>query len=166
MNLDLAISNLRQPDYDRLVGASVAKRRCLENASMTTPVVEEHFSAVTNEDHFFETVSDQCRCERITMFIDTTGSKATALAICVVCAGFFFHAEVDSVLLHFLQDTENWFRLLCTHTMYLPMECYFIPIHSVTTPILQETAVPQLVSLASPHKGMPSSTNSISKAAQ
>ena len=160
------ISNFHQPDYDCLVGASVAKRCCLENASTTTPVVEEHFSTVTDEDHFLETVSDQCRCERITMFIDATGLKATASAICMVCAGFFSMPRLILCCFTFYETLENWFRLLCTHTMYLPMECYFIPIHSVTTPILQETAVPQFVSLASPHEGMPSSTNSISKVAR
>ena len=104
-NLDSAISNLRQPDYNRLLGASVAKRRRLENTLTETPVVEEHLTVVTDEDHFFETVSDQCHRERITMFIDATGSKVTASAICVVCAGSFFRAEVESVLLHFLQES-------------------------------------------------------------
>ena len=57
VNLDLAILNLHQPDYNRLLGASVAKRCCLENTLTATPIVEEHLTTVMDEDHFFETVS-------------------------------------------------------------------------------------------------------------
>jgi hypothetical protein len=42
----------------------------------------------SNVDHFFETVSDECRHKRISDFIGATGTAAIATAICAVCAGF------------------------------------------------------------------------------
>ena len=47
-----------------------------------------------SEDCFFETVSEDCRRDRITRFIDATGNKATAVAACAVCAGSFFVQEL------------------------------------------------------------------------
>ena len=103
--MDEAIDLLPQSEYDLLVGASAAKKRRID--SSTSRLDEIEFAPPFEEGQFFESVPDQCRHERIAMFIDATGSKATASAICVVCAGTFFRTEVDSVLLEFLRNTNK-----------------------------------------------------------
>ena len=56
----------------------------------------------SNGECFFKCMSDQCRSEHISMFINVTGLDATASTICVVCAGCFFQTEIESIPLCFL----------------------------------------------------------------
>ena len=57
-------------------------------------VVDGSRETDVSQDPFFETVSEDCRRERISKFIDATGNKATATATCAVCAGTFFKQEI------------------------------------------------------------------------
>ena len=105
--MDEGINLLPQAEYDLLLGASQSKKRRRETATSSTSGDGSPSSAESQEDFFFESVSDQCRRERVTKFIDATGSDALASAICVVCAGSFLRTEVDSVSLRFLRDTDR-----------------------------------------------------------
>jgi hypothetical protein len=59
-----------------------------------------------NEDvaEFFETVSEECRRDRISKFIDATGNKATATVSCAVCAGSFFKIKTKEMELSHLPN--------------------------------------------------------------
>ena len=99
------IYNLPQEKYDVLVGASAGK--CCHLESMTSPVVQPPSTIpdlgsspvnITNT-FFFETVSEQCWQDCIADFINATGTDAMASSICTICAGSFFHSEMDFVSL-------------------------------------------------------------------
>lgn len=134
--MDEGINLLPQAEYDLLLGASQSKKRRRETATSSTSGDGSPSSAESREDFFFESVSDQCRRERVTKFIDATGSDALASAICVVCAGsfcvlrlirsrFVFCATQTDCLLH--SRTPNTFSL---------MVCCFTAIENVTIPML------------------------------
>ena len=82
--LEAAIYNLPQEKYNLIVGASVAKRRCLD--SNVSPIVQTanvlppcNPLPVDDEDELlFETISEECRRECIADFIDATGAVALA----------------------------------------------------------------------------------------
>lgn len=71
------------------------------NRSMNADVVAGRSGE--SEDAFFETVSEDRRCECISRFIDATGNNATATATCAVCAGTFFKQELCKAKISDLQ---------------------------------------------------------------
>ena len=80
---------------------------------MTSPVVQPPSTIpdlgsspvnITNT-FFFETISEQCWQDCIADFIDATGADAMASSICTICAGSFFHSEMDFVSLASLHES-------------------------------------------------------------
>jgi hypothetical protein len=69
--------------------------------------VESIHMTNTDEDHFMETVSEDCRRERICKFIDATGNLATATSTCAVCAGTYFDIEVDDIKISDLREKKK-----------------------------------------------------------
>ena len=88
-----------------------ADQRAVLNRAAITKFCDSNLSDVTrnpttllrpttsndSEDSFFETVSEDCRRDRIAKFIDATGNNATTVAACAVCAGGFFVQELYEV---------------------------------------------------------------------
>ncbi|KAH9001654.1 hypothetical protein EDB92DRAFT_1762266, partial [Lactarius akahatsu] len=60
---------------------------------------------------FLHPVSEQCRRDCISKFIDATGNDATATSICAVCAGHFFSTEIGAVK---VSDLEQKNKLMLT----------------------------------------------------
>ena len=56
------------------------------------------------EDSFFETVSEECRQDRIIKFIEATGNNTTSIAVCATCASNFFIQELYEVKLSDVKD--------------------------------------------------------------
>jgi hypothetical protein len=90
--MDDVIPSLLQETFDLLHYAAAAKAR---RSILDQPLP------------FFETVSEDCRRERITKFIDGTGSDAAAHTVCAVCAGSFFRSDMDDVPLSKLQEYDS-----------------------------------------------------------
>ncbi|KAN0141069.1 hypothetical protein V8E53_000825, partial [Lactarius tabidus] len=101
--MEEAVYALPQNVYDILSGASAAKKRRLDDAALLPFLVQENPS-LSAPFSFFETVSEQCRRDRIAKFIDGTGQKATARSVCALCAGSFFLSETERVPLSILHD--------------------------------------------------------------
>ena len=97
--LEVAVMQLPAHQQALLERAAVTKLYCL-NTSGVEEVDRGPISrtpAKANEDEFFETVSEECRCDCISKFIDATGNKAIAMGTCAVCAGSFFLQEIFEV---------------------------------------------------------------------
>ena len=67
---------------------------------------------------FLETVSDECRKDRIIKFIEATGNNALAMCVCSVCAGRFHVSEVRDVLVSHLKD-KNKLAPFATHPSHV-----------------------------------------------
>jgi hypothetical protein len=102
--LEEAVLQLPPDQMAVLEHASLTKSLSSKNAVDAEPY--EHRSSQTNEDmaHFFETVSEECRHEHISKFIDATGNKATATVSCAVSAGSFFKIETKEFKLSHLPN--------------------------------------------------------------
>jgi hypothetical protein len=87
-NLDRAVLQLPPDRLAILEHAALSKTLSSDNA--VDPELYERHSSPSD---FFETVSEECRRDRICKFIDATGNKATATVSCAVCAGNFFKIE-------------------------------------------------------------------------
>jgi hypothetical protein len=61
------------------------------------------------EEEILETVSEDCRRNRICSFIDATGNNAMATSTCAVCAGTFFALEIDVVKVSDLHEKNKVF---------------------------------------------------------
>ena len=83
------------PEQRALVeDAAMRKRRKIE----TIPDIDQqHPLSVTDHSDFFETVTEECRQDRISKFIDATGRKALTISVCAVCAGSFFLKELQNM---------------------------------------------------------------------
>jgi hypothetical protein len=51
---------------------------------------------------FLQCVSEECERDRISKFIDATGSAAVATSTCAVCAGLYFSKEIKQVTISYL----------------------------------------------------------------
>src|ERR1700761_1947963 len=56
---------------------------------------------------FFETVSEEVRCDHLCQFIHTTGKEATSTASCAVCASQFFCHDLSNVKLTDLRTKDK-----------------------------------------------------------
>jgi hypothetical protein len=83
--------------------AAVTKVYGLNRSRGVEAVISGSSEMNATEDPFLEIVSEDCRRERISKFIDVTGNKATATATCAVCAGTFFKQEIYEVKVSNLQ---------------------------------------------------------------
>lgn len=59
------------------------------------------------DSFFFETVSEECRRECISHFIDASGSRALRTASCAVCAGTFFATDLEQVTIADLRQKNK-----------------------------------------------------------
>lgn len=91
-NLEGAIMQLTAEHHAVLEHTAVKKL-------FTTKDEEAPKSQTDNAAIFFETVSEECRCQCISKFIDATRNKATATVSCAVCAGSFFKIETKESML-------------------------------------------------------------------
>ena len=71
----------------------------IENPSQTTSAP----ASVTDDDDYLRPVSEECRKNCLSKFVDATGTRATRLSVCAVCAGRFFHSETVSMPVSELQ---------------------------------------------------------------
>ena len=81
--MEEAVSHLHAEQYSLLEKAAYSKK-CRR--------VEK-----TEGISFLQPVSEECRQQCISMFIDATGNKAIATSVCAVCAGRFFDKEVQAI---------------------------------------------------------------------
>ena len=98
-NLEAAVMQLPAHQQALLEQAAIAKV-CGSGTSGIAQVVRGLISRApsnASEDEFFETVSEECRRDRISKFIDATSNKAIAMGTCAVCAGSFFLQEIFEV---------------------------------------------------------------------
>lgn len=109
-----AIGNLPSTHHQMLVDAHHTKRlQGNTNVPTTTPLPPVLSPAPSPlSECFLQTVSDSCRKERISKFIDATGNKALHEIVCVVCTGQFRQTDCESVRISDLEEKQ----LLCpTH---------------------------------------------------
>ena len=59
-----------------------------------------------SDSTFFKTMSEDCWWECLSNFIDATGTKALTTASCAICAGMFFIADIQKMLLLELQKKK------------------------------------------------------------
>ena len=90
---------MRLPDHLRQVIIDTAqsnKRRRTMHTSVPIDIPSPT-TLLNDEDCFMQTVSEECRRNCISNFIDATGDGATATSACAVCAGRFFTKDVQHI---------------------------------------------------------------------
>jgi len=113
--LEEAVMKLPAPQRALLERAAITKVYG-SSASGSAEVDRGSISpANANEDEFFETVSEECRRNRISKFIDATGNKAIAMGTCAVCAGSFFLPEICEVKVSDRWDASSQVTGIITH---------------------------------------------------
>ena len=103
--LDAAVLNL--PLEQRSVLDRVARAKAYGFEHPTITDMENDTSTGIGDSTFMETVSEECRQDRICRFIDATGNNATATTTCAVCAGTFFNLEIEEVSVSDLRDKQK-----------------------------------------------------------
>jgi hypothetical protein len=92
--MENAVRNLPVEQQALLEPVVLAKRRKTHVGGEREPINHFRSSSPGDEAAFLETVSQDCRNERVSKFIDATGNEATAMTTCAVCAGSFFNKEI------------------------------------------------------------------------
>ncbi|KAF8257051.1 hypothetical protein EI94DRAFT_1709707 [Lactarius quietus] len=92
--LDNAVLQLPADQRALLEQAAIAKLYNSTQSQATNSIDATLSLPNTHEEEFLETVSEDCRHEHISMFIDMTGNTATAMGTCAVCTGNFFLQEL------------------------------------------------------------------------
>lgn len=90
--LDEAVM-LLPPEQLALLEHIAMAKVCRLNYTANTEVVNDNQTMDTDQ-FFLETVSEDCRRNCISNFIDATGNKAIASSDCAVCGGSFFNSEI------------------------------------------------------------------------
>ena len=105
--MEEAVSRLPETVHVVLEQAAHTKkrRRLLVGTDPKSHMVQGDMALSECEDPFFRTVSEKCRQERISKFIDATGTSATTSSTCAVCAGIFFAENIREVAVSQLRDT-------------------------------------------------------------
>ena len=90
--LDKAVTLLPPEQLTLLEQIAVAKVCGLNYSSNAMAVNDDH--TTNSNENFLETVSEDCRRNCISNFIDATGNNAIASSDCAVCGGCFFNSEI------------------------------------------------------------------------
>jgi hypothetical protein len=101
--LDKAIMAL-PPDQHALLDHLAAIKFGIFNTLSNVENVNNRHMTSTDNEYFLETVSEECQCDHICQFIDTTRNKATSMSTCAVCTCSFFDLEIDKVKVTDLQE--------------------------------------------------------------
>ncbi len=104
--MEEAIDGLSVEQRSTLERAGAAKKRKIETTEGEIYGLANSASP-TQDFFFFETVSETCRQERLSKFIDATGTHATSTAVCAVCAGRFFIRELREVPVDDLREKKK-----------------------------------------------------------
>ena len=108
--LDEAVMRLPPTEHRALLERVAIDKACdLTNNTSNAEVVNIVHTTNTESDEnlFMETVSENCRRNRICKFIDATGNEALATSDCAVCAGSFFHSEISEFKVSHLREEGN-----------------------------------------------------------
>src|SRR6201996_2120565 len=106
-NLETAMWKLSGAHHNALTEAARSKKR--RKIAEQPPPLDEITPTIRDmEVHsFFETVSEEVRCDRLCRFIHATGKEATSTASCAVCAGQFFCHDLSNVKLTDLRSKDK-----------------------------------------------------------
>ena len=113
--LEEAVMLLTPDQRTLLERAGMDKVKALNGILNGEAVVNRSGEMNVSQEPFFETVSEDCRRDRISRFIDATGNKATETVTCAVCAGTFFKEEIYEAKLSDLR-LKNKLAPLIPHT--------------------------------------------------
>ena len=110
--MEAVVCGMSDENQALLIETAHTKRAKLVHELTHSPESAPTDDVLTEEDVFLRPVSDECRQNCVSKFIDDTGKEATLLSVCAVCAGRFFRSEMETMTLSKLQS----FGKLCPHS--------------------------------------------------